>query len=411
MRPRVDRVHEQEGGWVLLASIAVMAIVLTIGGAVLSMADTQTDGARQQRTRESAFNVAEAALNAQIFSLARDWPGGGQAATPYTPCSEGVATARCPSGGDVTGLLPTADVAGATWATQVRDNGATNGAQFYSDSLVQSQPGYDANRDGQVWVRATATAKGKTRTVVALVRAEQQQEDIPHGALITGRLDISNMGNKIIIDAGAGGGSPTAIVRCTPQVGEGTSCLGHPVGQGVIKTVPDLYSYLGRQLSPNTVQTAYTGGDAMTPEARARLKATAIADGTYYTTCPPTLTGGVVYIEGVTGTCTYVGNSTFNAAGAPGMVLMTSGTLYLGGTTTFYGVLYHANASDSAGTAINLQGNTTVVGGILVDGPGLTIAGSSKLNLQLDPSAFNAVRSYGSAGIVQNTWRELFGAR
>ncbi|MCW3017251.1 MAG: hypothetical protein JWO02_4343, partial [Solirubrobacterales bacterium] len=288
--------------------------------------------------------------------------------------------------------------------TVVRDNGTAGTASFYSDSLVLAQPAYDANRDGQLWVRATATAQGKTRTVVALVRAEQQEEDIPHGALISGRLEISNNGNKIMIDGSAGGGLPTAVVRCTPALLELSPCLGH----GLVGSITSFLSSLGRQLSPNLVTYGYPGGPAMTAEARARLKATAIANGTYYTSCPATLTGAMVYIEA--GNCSYTSNSVFNTPAAPGMVLMATGTLYLGGTVEFNGVIYHANTTNSSADLVQTQGNAQVAGGVLVDGAGTTVVGSSKLNIQLDLNAFRAVKSYGSAGVIQNTWREIRGS-
>lgn len=409
MSPRRRPRPGDDGGWVLVTSIMMLAMMLVVSATVLGITNVQMGQARVQRVRETAFNLAEAGLNGQIFSLARDWPGAGAAANPYPNCSASVSSSRCPTTSQITSLIPSSDAAGATWQTVVRDNGTPGTASFYSDALVLAQPAYDANKDGQLWVRATATAQGKTRTVVALVRADQQDEDIPHAALITGRLDISNMGNKTIIDASAGAGVATATVRCVPAPSESISCLGHPVGQSPIKnTVADLNAYLGKQLSPNVTTTGYAGGPAMTPEARARLKATAIADGTYFTNCPPTLTGHVVYIEA--GNCSYTGNDVFNSAADPGMVLMATGTLYLGGTTIFNGVLYHANLTNSAGPVLQLQGNTNVIGGVLVDGDGMTIAGSSKVNIQLSQPAFRAVRSYGSAGIIQNTWREIRGS-
>jgi hypothetical protein len=394
-----------DGGWVLLTSVAMLSLMVVMAMTLLSVVDVQSGESRKQRVRETAFNLAEAGLNAQIFSLARDWPGAGNALTPYPSCSAAVSSTRCPSSTQLANLIPTSDTTGATWQTVVRDNGMAGSGRFYSDSLVLSQPAYDANRDGQLWVRSTATAQGKSRTVVALVRAEQQEEDIPHGALITGRLEISNMGNKTIIDARAGGGVPTAVVRCTPVALEASPCLGHGVGSGKLSSVSSLLALLGDQLSPNLVQTGYTGGSAMTVEARARLKATAIADGTYYTTCPSSLAGHVVYIE--SGNCSYVGNNVYNTAADPGMVLMATGSLYVGGTVIYNGVLYHANTANSTAPVLQIQGNANIVGGVLVDGNATTVAGSSKLNIQLSPAAFGAVRSYGSAGVIQNTWREI----
>ena len=394
MRPRVPKPADDDG-WVLLTSIAMLSLMVMLAMALLSIVDTQTGQSRQQRVRETAFNLAEAGLNAQIFSLSRDWPGGGSA--PYPTCTGTSTSTRCPSDAQIVRLIPTADATGATWQTIVRDNGAPGTASFYSDSLVLGQSAYDANRDGQLWVRATATAQGKTRTMVALVRAEPQEEDIPHAALLTGRLAITNMGNKPIIDASAGGGVATAVVRCTPALGEPVVCLGHPV---------DKQDVLGKQLTPNLVTTGYPSTPGMTVEARARLKARAIADGTYFTVCPPTLTGAVVYIEAA-GPCDKNGNDVFNTASAPGVVVMATGSISLGGTTVFNGVIYHANTAAITTTAVDIQGNARVIGGVIVDGEATTKVGSSKLNIQLSLGAFRAVRSYGSAGVIQNTWREI----
>jgi hypothetical protein len=145
----------------------------------------------------------------------------------------------------------------------------------------------------------------------------------------------------------------------------------------------------------------------MTAEARARLKATAIADGTYYTGCPASLTGRVVYIEA--GNCSYTGNNVFNSSAQPGFVIQNSGTMYIGGTVNFYGVIYQVNATALTSAVMQVQGNAQIFGGVLVDGQATTIAGSSKVNIVLDPAAFDAVASYGSAGVIQNTWREIKG--
>jgi hypothetical protein len=85
---------------------------------------------------------------------------------------------------------------------------------------------------------------------------------------------------------------------------------------------------------------------------------------------------------------------------------MNNSTLNLGGTSTFYGVIYAANPPAS-GTTVNLGGNTSVVGGINVDGNGTLVAGSSHVNLIFDDFAFSKVTSYGAAHLVQNKWRNF----
>jgi hypothetical protein len=148
----------------------------------------------------------------------------------------------------------------------------------------------------------------------------------------------------------------------------------------------------------------------MTAEARARLKATAIANGTYYaTTCPTAaqLTGQVVYVD-VTGSCGYTSNSQFNSAAAPGVLILDHATLSLGGTCNFFGVVYAANASNLAADMVQTQGNSVVTGGVVIDGAaGQFVVGSSGDNIVFDLNAYRAVASLGSAGIIQNTFREI----
>jgi hypothetical protein len=58
-------------------------------------------------------------------------------------------------------------------------------------------------------------------------------------------------------------------------------------------------------------------------------------------------------------------------------------------------------------------GNATIVGGVVVDGPGGISSGSNgqvgvnNANIMFDPRAFDNVQAAGTAGVVQNTWREL----
>ena len=204
--------------------------------ATYSVVDTQQKHSADTRKRETAFNVAEAALNAQIYAMSRDWPGFGTAGSPYVPCTQASTGTRCPSTQTLADLFnPSPDTTDSlTWRTEVHDNEDPN-EHFYSESTTRLQPSYDANRDGRLWVRSQATARGKTRTMIALVRAQEQAEELPHAALITGRLDISNNGHKTIIDA-SGGSSVSGLVavRCTPQLLELKPCLGHKLVGGLL---------------------------------------------------------------------------------------------------------------------------------------------------------------------------------
>lgn len=401
-----QRINDEEG-MALLVVMVLMGIMLTAGFAVASSVDTQTRESRVERVRDSAFNLAESALNAQVVALGREPAGLGDNITPYTPCTPATPSPRCPqTAALVAGGSP--DLAGATWTTTVRDNGPAGREDFYSDATTASEPGYDRNDDKTVWVRSQGIAGGRRRTLVALVRFETQAEDIPKAALIAGRLDLQNNGNKGLIAANGG----LVAVRCTPQPNSAV-CLGHGYGSGKYKTLAELESFLSTQIGGTKPVTGYQGGvpgPAMSELARERMKETAKANGTYYTGCPPTLAGRVVFLENATNCPVYNGNATINSKEAPGILMINAGSITLGGNAVFHGVIYAVNATNLSTPVISTQGTSRIEGGVLIDGDSSSVLiGASGLNLSYDPNVFGAVRSYGSAGVVQNTFREIRG--
>jgi Tfp pilus assembly protein PilX len=408
MRRRTAR----EDGWALLTAVMLMTIMATFGLATASMVDNQTKQSAAGRERETAFNLAEAALNAQIYSLTSHWPGKGGATSTSVAfpnsCTPTSNDARCPSPATLSAMFTSADTAsGASWTTMVRDNsGVTGATTFWSESMTGISPAYDANGDGKIWVRSSAVAQGHTRTMVALVRTEQQGEVLPHNTVLAGRVSISNNGHKVIIDTrGTGATTSPVVVRCTPTPGESTACLGHPLGTAS-NSLSSLLSLLDIQIFPNSHTTGYTGNTALDAESLERLRQAAISDGTYYTYCPASLTGATVWIDTPT-TCSYNSNATYNTAANPGVLIMAQGVLSIAGTVVFHGLIYHANQTNASGWLVQLNGNAEVDGGVVVDGGAGFIAGSSKTNVVFDDSAFQSVRSYGTAGVIQNTWREL----
>lgn len=112
--------------------------------------------------------------------LGFNWPA---AAPGYTDCSFGAGTNTTPAGqcpqpaNLVGGNFSQADFAeGVSWTTVVRDNrigGATPQNSDVYDSTVNTTPcqgttavpcRWDSNRDGKLWVRASATVRGRPAT-------------------------------------------------------------------------------------------------------------------------------------------------------------------------------------------------------------------------------------------------------
>jgi hypothetical protein len=404
-----------EQGIALPVAMILMMIMIGIALGVASYIDTQSAQTGKERKREVTFNLAEAALNAQVYQLSQRWPG--QATQAYGTCSP-AGGSGCPSSTTLQNLIPAVDTTGgATWQTQVFDD--SQGLEsFFADSRINGQQGWDTNGDGKVWVRAQATVGGKTRAIVSLVRTQMQAEVAPHAAVIAQSLDVSNNGQKTVIAAGDTTNG-AVDVRCTIS-DDGQTCLAQPLGSPPTQDQSSWYGLVSQQINPPVWQDQYNGPTFSADELQ-RFIATAQAFGTYYTYCPPSLTGNVVVIAGDLGQCKYNANSVFNSQLQPGfLIILNSGTtLLMNGGATFYGVVYYANQPlngepQNSGTAVTVQGTAQIIGGVIIDGPAGLTAGSSggngnntTPNIVFNDSGFGAIQSLSSTNIIPNSWREI----
>lgn len=413
-----------EQGYALVTAIVLMSIMLTLGLAIYAYSDGQTTQTRAERVRESSFNLAERALEQQTFKLSRAWAGAPETAYPAScgpPAPPATAPALCPNNAELisAGDSPDAD-ADTTWTTTVRDNGdadaATNstGEDFYSAALIDNRPSWDANNDGVVWVKATATVRKKVRTIVAKVRVETVTLPFPKASLIANTLFLTNNGNKKIIDTNG------------PNDGDvGPVLLGCGADPNAC-----VLSNGGKVYDPATdprIDPPSVGPRGTEPivgvETHASLKETASANGTVYNSCPTDaqLTGDVVYIlEVPPAGCKYTinGGASINSAARPGIIVVerSLGPFELRGNLHFYGLMYFMNkpaGPPADKIVLDLGGTIIISGGLAVEGDGAVAVGSSgaggqdEPNVSFDQTLFGQFKVYGAAGILQNSWREI----
>lgn len=397
-RPRALRRLACERGSVVV-SVLVLTLMVTLGLAAFATVGTQTELSRRERVRESSFNLAEGVLNAQTFIIGRLGAGNPTSQFP-TACTQATApTTRCPDpvalAASFSGSEQPDYAAQTTWETRVRDNGT---GTFYDQALVESQPPRDANNDGQVWVYSRATVRGRTRKLVALVKVEARTIDFPRYAFTAGRFATSNSGNKTIVDTT---GSLGIAVRCASPP-QSAGCLDYDPNKG--------------QVSPNNYTLGYARTQAITDEDMQGLEEYADAVGTHYPTCPANPNGTVVVVD--TGNCAYNDSAPAaqgqarccNSPTSPGILIVKDGTVSINGNIEFWGIVYGRNGSNSSGNIVTTGGTAVVRGAVMVDGAGGISAGSSgEPNIVFDPRAFDGAKSFGTASIVQNTWRELTG--
>jgi len=408
-----NKATSSEDGWVLVTAILVMALILSIGLALLSVADTQQGQGRLERVRESSFNLAEGALYNQSQILARNWPSTSAGAFPSS-CTDASTVTLCPNrssfaqstGGSSNSIFSSPDYqSGVAWTLTVRDNGNASGTPTtaYDQNVANGNQGtcvapctWDANDDLQLWVRAEGTVRGKTRRMVALLQLEQTTISFPTNAVTAGWASTSNNGNKAIVTTQDGATGSQVVLRCNTAPAIGGSC--------------NQIQREDAQVSPDRVVIDGSAGNALS----AAMKSALIngADHTY-TTCPsPTdasAWSGIVYLNIPTGTTCNV-HATVNSATSPGVLAVARGKIVIEAGSTFYGLIYHMNLDNSNGYVVDTSGNPNIYGGIAVDGNGGVDLGSASGNtatVNFRAGSFNPYKVIGTAGLVQNTWREL----
>jgi Tfp pilus assembly protein PilX len=400
----------QERGNVLVTAIMLMSIMLSVGIALASTVDTQTAQSRKERERESTFNLAEAALSAQTFILGRRGTGTQTNPYPTTGCPQSGDVFFCPSTTNLlrsyTGDATQVDFATDTaWRTDVLDDADASGnlVSFWKDDYlgVAGWPRYDANNNRHVWVRSQATVRGHLRAIVAWVKIEDRIVSFPRYAVLAGYVHGKNSGGH--------GGRP--LVNSTGSLGIAVRCNAAPQS-----TCIDLNPTKGPQLQPpGNFQLSYPNSTAIGADELAALEDVAKANGTWYSTCPANPNGDVVYVKNA-GTCRYTNSAPAapgsgkccNSSANPGLYIVERGTVDFGGNIEFYGVVYNANLDNSnAERLVETSGTSMIIGGVLVDGAGGVYAGSSGDNIVYSAFSFDDIKAVGTAGVVQNTWREI----
>ena len=410
----IRRLRQEEGS-ALVTAIVLVTVMVMLGLAVYAMADTEQKQAGNERVRESAFVVAEAALDAQVLQLSRTFPLVATQAYP-TGCTAAAATATtCPDPVAMSGSYTGGDYASGCngsavtqWTTRVRDNG--RGAEkYYSRAIVDGNETWDANADGALWVRAEGVAGCRARSVVTLVASKEISLPFPRNVVTANWFRTTNMGKKVIVDTEGKFAMPPDIrpdpdqqssqpadlsVRCNPAPPTG-ACLGFDPAKG--------------QIAPNTAKVAPSPSPMLSTSQIDSMRALARSLNTYYPlgSCPTSLTGKIVFVEQLEPTCSTPGNGAGNTAASPGMLVVARGTYTIGGNSAFYGVIYMLNQTNITGPVVNLQGTALIQGAVSIDGPGGLAAGASKTNLIFDPRSQSLVKGLGAGAAVPNTWREL----
>jgi Tfp pilus assembly protein PilX len=388
---------QDETGATLIAAVLIVIAMMALGLAMLATADGQSRATARERTRESSFNLAEAALNAHALQLTRSWPSA--ALGSCTPSSTDV---RCPQASAIGNGYTANDYGVAcstapgtpSWQTTVRDG--TAGEQYWTSAMA-SRATYDANGDGVVWLHSTATTRCHSIAMVSLVSQSQIPITFPTNIVTANWFETTNQGRKVIVDTRGSAAQPSPIVvRCSGKTT--AECLKYPADKGQVQP-------------PAVRQDPNVPAATLTDSQLASLQAQAQAAGRYYSnTCPSTaaqltsVNGAPVYVKGPCA-LRITGSTPINSANAPGALIIENGSLELGGNVMFYGLVYVANKQNSNNALVKLGGTAAIIGAVTVDGLGGISAGASKMNLVFDPRAASLLKGTAGATLNKNTFR------
>ena len=405
-----------EDGVVLVSAIILLVVMLAMGLALLLFGDNQQRASAREQASEAAFNLAEAALNAQVGQLSSRWPAKQEKAGEFPfSCTEATSTGAdyCPTAASLkaaypASLSPVACSAGSMtdawgspltnkWTTYVRDD--LENAPLFNSTAEKSAPAFDENGNEKLWVRAVGVVQCKVVSLITLVARQQIALNFPRNAVAGNWFKVTNEGKKVIVNTAGEPpvGQPGEIsMRC----------------EGVLPGHCEEWNKEKEQISPNTTGAPPTAPFAVNEEQLAALKAQAQAAGTFHSgasgTCPKTLeeTSGLpAFIEGC-GALQLTGG-VGNSQASPGFLILADGTLTLLGNAEFWGAIFADNPTNFSGAVVTLGGTTQVRGAINVGGNGGIEFGSSKANLIYNSQAIKEVKSYAGATPTRNTFRVL----
>jgi Tfp pilus assembly protein PilX len=238
----MNRAREEQG-FVLITAIILLTVMLGFGIALVALANSQQSASSREQWTEGAFNLAEAALNAQVAQLSREWPGvgthnnspGSLLATCTPATSE--STNYCPESTVLEKAYPNTGSTTCTgaeawgspltnkWDTYVRED--LKGSPYFNstgsigESTANDYDGGVGNGSPpepwkKLWVRAVGVVDCHAVTVVSLVSEQLAHTSFPEAAVSANKFKTGNKGNKIIIKRkGKGPQSGKFTIRCS----------------------------------------------------------------------------------------------------------------------------------------------------------------------------------------------------
>lgn len=426
----MTRAHDEQG-FVLVTAIILLSVMLGLGIALVALANDQQTASAREQASEAAFNLAEAALNAQTLQLSREWPGRGtseptlqrtctattSASTNY--CPEPIALEKAyPSTGSTSCAGTEAwntSLGTNKWVTYVRED--VSGSPYFNSTTESTANAYDGGRTvegvvkpwDKLWVRAVGVVDCHAVAVVSLVSEQLVHTVFPEGALSANWFETGNEGNKVIIKHAGKAQTGKFSIRCQPPR---TAANCEKYRKAEEKNGKHSEGQIQPELTTEEREPSSASSTTLSTEQLEALRSQAKSEGHFYSSsnCPSTMTalsGRPTYVEGC---ALKLQGGTANSSAEPGFLVLANGTINLDGGATFYGVVYDADLQKSSEVLVVVKGASKIVGEILVDGQGgieLGDKGHEVVAFEYDPSAAEKFETVTGAAATRNSFRTL----
>lgn len=377
---RAPRQSGREGGTALIMFIGIMAALSILSVALVTLLANAQHSTSREKSRTTAFDVAEAAIDVSMNLLTDEWPGALEKNWEDTDF-----LARAPQFAGQFGVT-SGLAADDTIQVLLLDD---------TDVDLTAAERWDANGNGYVWLDAQARVNGVSSRVRAMVQADFYEFGLAKGIVLYAGGDLNSTSadeNKPVVgaqDVTVGGTQPVSIAIW-----------------GDISDPSVAYPYVDQDPLYKP-----TREELLSDETIEDLKLLAQRTGKYFTSVPPAQDfTGLCVIEVPSGTTvampqdsdpTKAGNQPFNSIEHPGVLLVLGGgELKISGGMVYYGVIY------SSGTLSFSSGNPIIYGMVVAEND-VTVAGSPQVIYREDCMMRLDTQFQTNTKLVPNYWREL----
>ena len=381
-------VKSNERGSTLILLIGIVAALAIIFASLVVLTTNVLSNTSKERTHSKTFNIAEAGLDAGLYTLGHDWPS---ATTTFTPTVDATAfrseftTSEFPD-----------PASGSFIDVKFYDNSDTNGdgAIDMNDAPRDVAGSALGKPDKLIFVDAQARVGTEVVRVRALAERQTAELDLPRGVVLYA-------GGELLMH---GGGTP---VGCEVLPEDAATVTAYVVGTMTPHGSADFSS----QVIPDTT-TKPSVESIFNPDVLNLLREVAIDSGRYYTTAAGAeaalSTGPLVYLQ-TNEAVTITANGVYNGDGVtfpvgapqpPGILVVDGGSVTFHGTPKFYGLVYCTGAFVDIGNA--------EIHGMVISASGQTELGGSDQVVYNDNCIVNLPEVVTiSAKVKKDSWRQL----